>query len=98
MPFCQQIFLASPHNISKWHSGSRGRSVCVCGGGERRGTGSTKQKKKKRTLKNSLTVYETRRFWIIFEASTVQIYLFIVVIVVKQVLRCLTVYILLVWL
>ena len=42
MPFCQQTFLAHSHNISKWHSGSRG------------GTGSTKQK----TLKNSLTVYE----------------------------------------
>ena len=37
MPFCQQIFLAHSHNISKWHSGSRGG-----------GTGSTKQK----TLKN----------------------------------------------
>ena len=44
MPFCQQIFLAHSHNISKWHSGSRG------------GTGSTKQK----TLKNSLTVYEKK--------------------------------------
>ena len=76
MPFCQQIFLAHSHNISKWHSGSRG------GGG----TGSTKQK----TLKNSLTVYEKK---ILFEASTVQMYLFMVVIVVKQVLRCLNVYI-----
>ena len=45
MPFCQQIFIAHSHNISKWHSGSR------------RGTGSTKQKK---TLKNSLTVYEKK--------------------------------------
>ena len=46
MPFCQQIFLEHSHNISKWHSRSRG------------GTGSTKQK----TLKNSLTVYEKKRF------------------------------------
>ena len=46
MPFCQQIFLEHSHNISKWHSGSRG------------GTGSTKQK----TLKNSLTVYEKEDF------------------------------------
>ena len=41
MPFCQQIFLAYSHNISKWHPGSRGVG---CGGG----TGSTKQKKKKK--------------------------------------------------
>ena len=47
MPFCQQIFLAHSHNISKWHSGSRG------------GTGSAKQKK---TLKNSLKVYEKKDF------------------------------------
>ena len=45
MPFCQQIFLAHSHNISKLHSGSRGG-----------GTGSTKQK----TLKNSLTVNEKK--------------------------------------
>ena len=44
MPFCQLIFLAHSHNISKWHSGPRG------------GTGSTKQK----TLKNFLTVYEKK--------------------------------------
>ena len=44
MPFCQQIFLAHSHNISKEHSGPRG------------GTGSTKQK----TLKNSLIVYEKK--------------------------------------
>ena len=40
----------------------------------------------------SLTVYE-KWFKLIFEASTVQMYLFMVVIVVKQVSRCLNVYI-----
>ena len=41
MPFCQKIFLAYSHNISKWHLGSRG------------GTGSTKQKNAEKFL-NSL--------------------------------------------
>ena len=36
MPFCQQIFLAHSHNISKWPSGSRG--------------GGTKQKTLKKSL------------------------------------------------
>ena len=42
MPFCQQIFLAHSHNISKWHSGSRGEQG----------------QQSKKTLKKSLTVYE----------------------------------------
>ena len=57
----------------------------VKGGG---GTGSTKQK----TLKNSLTVYEKKKILDYFEVSTVQMYLFMVVIVVKQVSRCLNIY------
>ena len=45
MPFCQQIFLANSHNISKWHPGSRG------------GTGSAKQKTLKNLGKNKILYY-----------------------------------------
>ena len=91
MPFCQQIFFANSHNISKWHPGSRGRGAG--GRGDRVNNTKKKNKKKKRWKKYEKIVVDYIHSYIIFEASAVQMYLFMVVIVAKQVSRCLNVYI-----